>query len=735
MLDRPLDRTFEQPRAESPPAAAGAHALAMRYFSLGWRSRYLFCAVALGILVFGTLAVLSLKRSFMAPATVVVTTRVVDPMAQSPDANRSIEDDEPATQAALIQSRDVAALVLKELPPPSQKPSRNWHHFLCEHGVRLGCGAGTEVASNSAGVLDRQIDALLSSVTVEPQARSRIMTVSAKADTGERAAAVANAFVTNYQKLALTQQSGDLQREAEWLDDRTAALRQRWLEAERAASAYNVQHELVNTTGGSPLVEHQISDMAVSLGQAQTRYAAAQAKAATLKTAMQTGDPQTLLSLTEQPLVVAAATALMQGENQKAQKSASFGPNHPDVIAFDRQIASSRANLNAATRQALLSINGALMSARADVEQLTSALDRLRVQSGRQSGAQAEYRTLDQESQSARGVYEAFLDRAKQLTDRVALLQPPIMFVSHAAVPATATFPNRKKLMMGVIVLAIAGGVGAVALRVLFSSGFTDLDEFRGFGGIPLLAVFPRIQPGKRKSPTDLMRDHAFSLPAEAVRQLGAQLSMAQGMSGSGGARVIAITSALPGDGKMTLASWLAAAAEEAGETALVIDTDFSRRVGLDSSRVGGALGLSDVLQGKAAARNVISRDQVRGCDVMAAGTPRGYVFDRAEITQLQDLFRDLSRSYRVIILVTPPLGVTAGGLSMASVADQTLFVCRWGRASRETTAACVERLRLYGVRLSGFVVTGTDNGSFNLLCGAQLTRQEARLIAHRRQA
>lgn len=71
----------------------------------------------------------------------------------------------------------------------------------------------------------------------------------------------------------------------------------------------------------------------------------------------------------------------------------------------------------------------------------------------------------------------------------------------------------------------------------------------------------------------------------------------------------------------------------------------------------------------------------------------------------------------------------------MASVADQTLFVCRWGRASRETTAACVERLRLYGVRLSGFVVTGTDNGSFNLLCGAQLTRQEARLIAHRRQA
>lgn len=117
---------------------------------------------------------------FMAPATVVVTTHVVDPMAQSSDASQSIEDDEPATQSALIASRDVAALVLKELPPPPAPVSHNWHHFLCEHGVRMGCIAGTETASNSADVIDRQIDGLLASVTVEPVPRSRVLTVTAK---------------------------------------------------------------------------------------------------------------------------------------------------------------------------------------------------------------------------------------------------------------------------------------------------------------------------------------------------------------------------------------------------------------------------------------------------------------------------------------------------------------------------------------------------------------------------
>ncbi|WP_242010179.1 GumC family protein [Acetobacter conturbans] len=670
----------------------------------------------------------------MAAATVVVTAPVSDPLQPPSQTSRTLEDDELPTQAALIASRDVAALVLKELPPVPPKKAHDWRHALCSHGFKFGCNTGTETTSNSAGEIDRQIDGLLASVTVEPLPNSRVISVSVKADNGERAAALANSFVTNYQKLALTQQRIDLQREAEWLDSRTAELRQRWLEAERGASAYNVKHGLVNTSGGSPLVEHQISDMAASLGEAQTRYAAAQAQVSALKSAMQTGDPQTMLSLGQQPLVTAAATELMQAETSRAQKAGSFGPKHPDVLALDQQIALARTNLSVAIRRALMSINGELVAAKANVDQLNADLDRLQVQAGKQSGPQAEYRTLDQESQSARSVYEAFLDRAKQLTDRVALLQPPVMFVSHAAVPASATFPNRQKLMIGVFVVALVGGVSAIVLRAAFSSGFVDIDEVRGFCGLPLLGIFPRLRGERKLSPSSLVREHPFALTSEAARELGAQLTLASNYR-SGETRIVAITSALPEDGKMTLAAWLASSAIEAGETTLVIDADFGRNAGNPKNRHGNTKGFSDVLEGEVAARNVIVRNDSWGGDFMTAGTPRGYMFDRTEISQIQDLFRDLSRSYQLIVVVAPPLGVVAGGLTLAAIADQTIFVCRWGRTSREVVSACVERLRLYGARLAGFVVTGTEPKSFNLLCGAHLTRKESRLIAQRRQA
>ncbi|WP_254454692.1 polysaccharide biosynthesis tyrosine autokinase [Acetobacter estunensis] len=719
-LEVPINRVVP-----SPPPETGAYVLVRRYLGIGLRYRKLFLVVSLLVLVLGTAMVMTLKRSFMATATVVVTTHMVDPLSQSSDSNTALEDDELATQAELMTSRDVAARVLRQYPPPpSPQHGQGWRRFLCEHGVHSVCPVASEAASNSAGELDRQIDALLGSVTAEPQPHSRIITLSVKADTGERAAALTNALVTNYQAVALAQQRSNLQKEADWLDERTAALRERWLDAERTTSGYNVQHGLTNTEGGSPLVERQIADMATSLGQAQSRYASAQAKAMALKAAMQAGDASAMISLAEQPLLVAAASNLMQAETQRAEKLGSLGPNHPDVRSLNQQISQARTTLNIETRRALTSMSGEVVAARADVDALTAQLNRLRGQSAGQSGAQAEYRTLEQESQSARSVYEAFLDRAKQLTDRVALLQPPVTFVSHAAVPAAPTFPNRKKLMMGVIVLAMVAGVSAIVMKVALSPSFVDMDELRNFDGLPLLAVLPHFgQLGK--GVINPVMAQPFSQVAETVRGISAQLALLPGDRRYGETGVVSLVSAAPGDGKMTLAALLGGSLDACGQKTLIINVDPRRH----DVREKNVRGFSDVLARRAMARDVIERDPALGVDVMGAGEARVSAFDAAEVLQIRDLLRDLSQEYRMILLVTPPLALALDGLVMASVSDQTVFVCRWGRTSRTIMAACLERLRVYGARMAGIVVTGAEVKSANLLGGVPLTRSETHLL------
>ncbi len=730
MLERALDHSFDQPKIHVHPDG-GAYAIASRYIGVGWRYRNLFLMVFVAILAVGSVAVFSLKRSYMASATVVVTTRVADPLSQSPDgSNNSLEDDELATQAALIGSRDVAAAVLRELPEPPSPVRHTWRQNLCLYGIHFFCNVSSSSVSNSVAALDRAIDGLLSTVTIEPQPHSRVISISVKANTGERAAAIANAFVTDYQKLALTQRQGDLRHEADWLDERTAALRERWLEAERVASKYNEQHGLVNTDAGSPLVDRQISDMASSLGQAETRYAAAQARVESLNIALRNGDARAMISLGDQPLLVASASALLQAEMTRAQKAGSFGPNHPDVQALDKQIAGARAQLRSEMQQALTSINTELVSAKADVAALTRSMGNLQAESAGQSGAQAEYRTLRQESESARGVYEAFLDRAKELTDRVALLQPPVTFVSHAAAPAAPTFPNRKKLLMGVGLLAVVAAISAVVLRAFLSPSFIDVDELHNFGGVPLLTILPVMKSVRKKNLDRYVLDHPFSQTAEAMRGLSAQLSLA-GAARLEGGQTLAIASASPGDGKTTVAIWLASVLKEAGQSVLLIDIDCRRFA--SSEQTGGVLqaGFTNVLAGQVVVRDVIVKDDVTGVDVLPAGSSRISSFDPAEVSQIRDLLADLSRSYKAIIINVPPLTVALDGLIMASIADQTIFVCRWARTSRGAVAACLDRLRVYGARLAGTVLTGAEERSANLLCGAPVARNEVRLITH----
>lgn len=728
MFERPLDRSFEQP-VMPVQYDEGAYAVLSRYLSVAWYYRRLFLSVFGGVLVLGGATIFSLHQSYMATATVVVTTPVSDPLQESGGGKNGLEEDELATQAALIASRDVAEAVLRQLPPPPAAPKHNWKTFACGHGVHFACEAASSSGSNSASAADRAVDGLLGAITVEPQARSRVISVSAKSESGPRAAALANSFISSYQQLALTRSQNDLRHEADWLDNRTSALRQRWLEAEHAATNFNVRHGLVNTAGDSPLVDKQISDMSSSLNEAQTRYATAEARRTALNAAIRKGDPQALIPVSDQPLLLSVANSLMQAEATRSQKAATFGPNHPDVQALDHQIAGFRAQLRTETHRALTAVNTEAASAKADMDSLMRSMGTLQKQSAGKSGPEAEYRTLRQEAESARSVYEAFLDRSKAIADRVALLQPPVAFVSHAVAPAAPTFPNRKKLLIGVVVLAAVAAAGAVTLRAFLSAGFINPEEVQNFGGLPLLAVLPEVRAGSRKKLSDLMMDAPFSSAAEVVRGLCAQLALAGGHN-QGKTEIVAVTSAEPGDGKTMVATWMASAVRMTGQSVLIVDLDY-RRLASNKDELSGKKGFSDVLTGRASVRDLILKGQMGGVDVLPPGGPRVTSFDSAEVAQIRDLFRDLSQDYRMIVINVPPLALSFDGLVMASVADQTIFVCRRARTSRSTVAACLEKLRSYGARITGLVLTGGEDASANLLCAPGIRKNTTGLLGH----
>jgi succinoglycan biosynthesis transport protein ExoP len=683
-----------------------------------WRRHIgLFLAILVVVAAIGAAVVFMLKPTYTATATVVLTTQSADPLApvgqQPADV---VEDDRPATEAAMMQSRDVATAVLRQLPPPPAVPGFQLRSWLCSKGVAQLCETPAPTTPQSRQ--DGEISQFLSNLVVAPELHSRVLDVSVTANDGQRAAALADAVVTNYQTIALAQQTADVTRIATWLDARTEQLRQRWLDAVNKANTFDVAQGLTNTGNGDatdPLVNSQIAETAVNLSAAQARLAAAQARA-----------DSPLVDPVQQPIVVASATTLAQLEGARQQQAAEFGGAYPGVRDLDRQIASTRASLNAATGAALGNIRVNLAAARAEVKQLSSYLDKLRAEAGNQSAPQAQYRSLTQEAQSAQTVYETFLDHSKEVVDRVALLEPPINFVSHAAVPSRPTFPNHAKLLAGVVIIALVLAFAAILLVDYLSVGFGDVDDLRGSVQLPLLTAIPLVAArGKRRIARHVL-DEPFSRASEAVRGLAAQLSL---MVRDGDTpRSLLVTSASAEEGKTTLVVWLALTVRLGGQRVLVVDGDH-RRGSLMRHMAGSAkLGMTDLVAGRATLADVIQTDPDTRVDFIAAGKPMMNSYGTGDIMRLRAIMATLKTSYGLVIVDSPPLLAMTDGLVHASIVDQTIFICRWQSTSRRAVIGCIERLRAYGAQIPGIVVSMVDQKS-TLALGDDYSRREMKLI------
>jgi succinoglycan biosynthesis transport protein ExoP len=702
---------------------AGGHTA--KRVARAWRRHiFLFLFIFVLVAAIGGVVVFSLKPTYTATATVVLTTQSADPLApvgqQPADV---VEDDRPATEAAMMQSRDVAAAVLGQFPPPPVTPGFDIRDWLCGKGLTALCRK--PVPSTPESRQNGEISAFLNSLTVAPEVHSRVLDVSVTANDGQRAAELADAVVTNYQTIALTQQSADVNRIAAWLDARTQQLRERWLDAVNKANEFDVAQGLTNTGNGDatdPLVDSQIAETAVNLSAAQARLAAAQARA----DGLQGSDPGAMIDAAQQPIVVASTNALAQLESARRQQEAEFGRNFPGVRDLDSQIASTRASLRAARGDALGNIRANLVAARAEVSQLSSYLDRLRAEAGRESAPQAEYRSLSQDAQSAQTVYETFLDHSKEVVDRAALLEPPVNFVSHAAAPNKPTFPNHAKLLAGVVLVALILAFAVILLLDYLAVGFDDVDDLRGSVQLPLLSAIPLVTARGKWGVARHVLDEPFSRASESVRGLAAQLSL---MVRDGDTpRSLLVTSASAEEGKTTLAVWLALTVRIGGQRVLLIDGDHRRGSLMRHMSGSSKLGLTDLMAGRATLADVIQTDPDTRVDFIAAGKPMTNSFGTGDIMHLRAIMATLKTSYGLIIVDSPPLLAMTDGLVHASIVDQTIFVCRWQSTSRRAVVGCIERLRAYGAQIPGIVVSMVDHRS-TMALGDDYSRREMKLI------
>jgi capsular exopolysaccharide synthesis family protein len=212
-----------------------------------------------------------------------------------------------------------------------------------------------------------------------------------------------------------------------------------------------------------------------------------------------------------------------------------------------------------------------------------------------------------------------------------------------------------------------------------------------------------------RSTGTQFLTDNPNSPEAEAIRNLETSIRI-PASSGSRPVQTILITSALPGEGKTTIATNLALALSRHGKTCL-IDGDFRHPSITGSFGLTLRTGIQDLLSNPAAvlADALKPLPELPALTVLGVGNRAPDALERLTSARMSELIGELRKSFEYIVLDSPPVIPFSEGRWLSTVADASILVARCDSTTRGAVMFSLEILEDLKASVLGVVLNGVD--------------------------
>ncbi|HZY75327.1 MAG TPA: polysaccharide biosynthesis tyrosine autokinase [Jatrophihabitantaceae bacterium] len=275
--------------------------------------------------------------------------------------------------------------------------------------------------------------------------------------------------------------------------------------------------------------------------------------------------------------------------------------------------------------------------------------------------------------------------------------------------PATAPgSPSSPKPVLNIVlglVLGLFAGIALAVARDVLDNRIKATEALVKVAGAPAMGTI--VEDAATKRQVVAARAGSSNVRAENFRQLRANLQFAAIDTHP---RIIAVTSAIPGEGKSTVAINLASTLAEAGFTVCLVDADLRRPA------IAKALGLIENVGLTSVLVQQLSLDQAiqsagAGLSVLTSGPTPPNPSEVLASSYVREVVRSLLNRVDYVVLDTAPLLPVADGSEVAALADGTLIVARHGVTTDTQVRRAVNVLRQLDVTVLGTVLNRIPAG------------------------
>lgn len=614
---------------------------------------------------------------------------------------------------------------------------------------------------------DVTFDSLSSKLSVNRLGETKIIEVGFSGTDPAKVKYVLEKLSKGYLKHSLEEQKTTLRQGIKFVDDQLPALQKRVFDLQQQIQTLRQQYNFVDPdtyaqqlSGQLSAIAQQRQTMRAEMVTLQTRYAALQ---------QQIGATAALSNASFYQEFLKQFQAL---DRQIAIESARFGDKSP-TIKMLRQQQENLAPLlqNEATRalgnQVANLLNEMQVLQKRD-QMVAETEQQLSTQFKRTPILSRQFSDLQRELKSATESLQRFSDTRESLEIQAAQNEVPWQLITPPKEPDSKVASNVYKSLMTGAAAGLALGAAIAFLLEKLESAFFTVSDLRKKTSLPILGVIPfrpdlenagpevhvidlrHLHPeGVRSVIRDVenMKTRLKSLlHASAAKEscdLGSilhekhQLDLSEqdtygfiesfralhasieGIGKKQSVRSLVISSALPVEGRTTVAVHLAQAAAALGKRVLLVDAHL-RSGSVHVHNLFGlplSAGLSNLLREETTLEQVIQRlDWESGLFVIGAGTIPPDPTRLLASKQMKEFMQRVHKTFDLVIYDTLPLMGLADVSLIAAETSGVILVAgfgKWGGANAFTQTA--ERLRNAQIPVLGVVANGVKNYSVDL--------------------
>jgi capsular exopolysaccharide synthesis family protein len=577
------------------------------------------------------------------------------------------------------------------------------------------------------------IQTLLDNLSVDGLRDTSLIRISFRHTDPDIATAVADGVASSFMSYNFDTKTERFIHASNWLEETTRKLRAQVERAEQKLVNYSSENHIFSLEGKENLTTEKMAELHKQFMRAEFDRIIKQSAYEEVKQ----GRGAQLPEAYSDPKTADVRKKLDELAVEASQLSVRFGAKHPKVQEVEKKMATLQEQIKGSQSNLADKLKSDYERAAKDETSFKVELERAKGEAVEQNQAAIQYGVLQQDLETAKGLYTDFLNKTSQANIQRAEQFNNVRLIEAAETPGGPVGPNRSQTILLAFFVSLGLGIGLAYLMENMNTTVRTVEDVNRFAQLPVLGVIPVLTDvlpnGKRSGIRSIelkaaaMKDvndsfellsdvsdkpvladsmKVFSAAAEAYRMLRTSILLS---TAGHPPKTMMVTSAQPGDGKTTTVFNIALALTQLKAEVLVIDCDMRKPRIHKLMQLQKGEGLSTLLASGGDPDKFISRTPIPHLSVLPCGYVPPNPSELISSESMKELLRSLAERFDYVIIDAPPMISVSDPIILSTLVDGVILVVKSGQSKGDSVRRAWQDLSAVGARVLGVALNNLN--------------------------